>query len=115
MQSLTSNIAIVTGGSRGLGLDIAIKLAAQGCDLVIGYHGRTEMAEAVVRDIEKLGRAAIAVRGDVAIDTGQERAARTVGNAAGHRFGRGFSGWCARRLDQRAGGAREWRFCLKRQ
>ncbi|WP_057938302.1 SDR family NAD(P)-dependent oxidoreductase [Algoriphagus resistens] len=51
-----SKIALVTGGSRGLGRDMAINLAQKGIDVVITYHTNKSAAEAVVTEIEKLGR-----------------------------------------------------------
>jgi len=84
MHSAPTRIAIVTGGSRGIGRDIAMELAAQGCDVVIGYHGRADIAEAVVRDIEELGRGALAVKGDVARESDVE----ALFDATLARFGR---------------------------
>ncbi|WPR73982.1 SDR family NAD(P)-dependent oxidoreductase [Algoriphagus sp. NG3] len=51
-----SKIALVTGGSRGLGRDMAINLAQKGIDVVITYHTNKSAAEEVVEEIEKLGR-----------------------------------------------------------
>tara|TARA_B100001123_G_scaffold411289_1_gene507373 strand:+ start:543 stop:1298 length:756 start_codon:yes stop_codon:yes gene_type:complete len=62
-----SNIAIVTGGSRGLGRNTAINIARQGNDVIITYLSRGEDAEAVVREIKALGRKAVALQ----LDTGQ--------------------------------------------
>ena len=62
-----SNIAIVTGGSRGLGRNTAINIARQGSDVIITYLSRGEDAEAVVREIKALGRKAVALQ----LDTGQ--------------------------------------------
>ncbi|MBC8354726.1 MAG: SDR family oxidoreductase [Planctomycetes bacterium] len=52
-------VALVTGGSRGMGRAIAIKLARGGADVAIGYASRRETAEDVVKEIEALGRKAI--------------------------------------------------------
>ncbi|WP_339866086.1 SDR family oxidoreductase [uncultured Algoriphagus sp.] len=51
-----SKIALVTGGSRGLGRDMAINLAKKGNDVVITYHTNKTAADEVVAEIEKLGR-----------------------------------------------------------
>lgn len=59
-------IAIVTGGSRGLGKSMALHLAAQGHDVILTYHSKTMEADAVVTEIEKAGRKAVALRLDVA-------------------------------------------------
>ena len=59
-------IALVTGGSRGLGKSTALKLAASGCDVILTYLSNAESAQAVVAAIEALGRRAVALRLDVA-------------------------------------------------
>jgi len=61
-----SKIALVTGGSRGLGKNMALKLAEKGLDVIITYHSRNDDAQNVVSEIEKLGRKAFALRLDVA-------------------------------------------------
>jgi NAD(P)-dependent dehydrogenase (short-subunit alcohol dehydrogenase family) len=58
-------IALITGGSRGLGRDMALKLAAQGTDILLTYRSRSDEAEAVVAAIEHLGRRAVALPLDV--------------------------------------------------
>ena len=58
-------IALITGGSRGLGRDMALKLAAQGTDVILSYRSRQEEAEAVVAGIESAGRRAVALPLDV--------------------------------------------------
>ncbi|MBC8083334.1 MAG: SDR family oxidoreductase [Hymenobacter sp.] len=57
----TSKIALLTGGSRGLGKDMALKLAQQGIDVLLTYHTQQAEAAAVVADIEALGRRAVAL------------------------------------------------------
>lgn len=59
-------IALVTGGSRGLGRSTALALARAGADVVLTYHSRRAEADAVVAAIETLGRKAIALPLDVA-------------------------------------------------
>jgi NAD(P)-dependent dehydrogenase (short-subunit alcohol dehydrogenase family) len=63
---MRQKIALVTGGSRGLGKDMALSLATQGCDVIITYHTKKAEAENVVAEITKLGRIAKAVQLDVA-------------------------------------------------
>lgn len=61
-------IALVTGGSRGLGKDMAISLAQKNLDVIITYNSKKEEAMAVVASIEKSGRKAAALQlntGDV--------------------------------------------------
>ena len=60
-----SKLALVTGGSRGLGRNMAIRLAQDGKDIVITYFSQPESALAVVAEIEKLGQRAAALELDV--------------------------------------------------
>ncbi|MGQ9366922.1 SDR family oxidoreductase [Azospirillum sp. ST 5-10] len=59
-------IAVITGGSRGIGRASAIALAKRGCATVINYAVSTADADRTVREIEALGGTAAAVRADVA-------------------------------------------------
>jgi len=61
----TNKIALITGGSRGLGRNIALSLARKGNDVVLTYRQNKEEGETVVAEIEKLGRKAVALRLDV--------------------------------------------------
>lgn len=56
-----NKIALVTGGSRGLGRDMALRLAEKGHDVIITYQSKKDAAEAVVSEIEKLGNKAAAL------------------------------------------------------
>ena len=64
-QPLAGKIAVVTGGSRGIGRAIANKLSSAGCDLAIVYHNSHEEAEQVCVAARKLGRRAMAIQADV--------------------------------------------------
>jgi 3-oxoacyl-[acyl-carrier protein] reductase len=64
MFDLTDKVALVTGGSRGLGRAIALALARQGADVGVNYRGNAEAAAEVVTEIRSMGRAAIAIQGD---------------------------------------------------
>lgn len=59
------HIAIITGGSRGLGRNAAIRLAEQGTDVVLTYRSNRGEADRVVAGIGKLGRRAVALQLDV--------------------------------------------------
>lgn len=61
-----SKIALITGGSRGLGRDMAINLAKKGIDVIITYHSNQEAAEHVVSEIASLGRKAVSFQLDTA-------------------------------------------------
>jgi 3-oxoacyl-[acyl-carrier protein] reductase len=62
-------VAIVTGGSRGIGRQIAQQLAADGFAVVAGYAGNKDAADEAVRAIEEAGGTAYAARADVADET----------------------------------------------
>ncbi len=61
-----NKIALVTGGSRGLGRNMAIKIAQKGIDVIITYNSQQEEAAAVVKEIEKQGQKAVALQLNVA-------------------------------------------------
>ena len=58
-------IALVTGGSRGLGRDMALQLAAKDRDVILTFHSKEDEAQAVVKEIEAMGRKAVALQLDV--------------------------------------------------
>jgi enoyl-[acyl-carrier protein] reductase III len=62
---LAGKIALVTGGARGIGRAISLKLAAAGCDVAILYHNSHAEAEAVCESARAMGRSARAVQADV--------------------------------------------------
>ena len=63
---LESRIALVTGGSRGIGKAIALALAAAGCDVAVNYVSREDDARQTADAIRALGRRALIVQADVA-------------------------------------------------
>ncbi|RAI00871.1 oxidoreductase [Acuticoccus sediminis] len=77
-------VALVTGGSRGLGATTAAALAARGADIAISYVASADKAEAVVRTLEETGVRAIAIRSDQA----DPSAARPLVDAVVSHFGR---------------------------
>jgi NAD(P)-dependent dehydrogenase (short-subunit alcohol dehydrogenase family) len=62
---MSQKIAIVTGGSRGLGRSTVKKLAEKGVDVILTYHQRADEAQAAVAEVERLGRKAAALQLDV--------------------------------------------------
>lgn len=66
MDMKPGKAAIVTGASRGIGKDIALRLAADGFAVAVGYAGNQAQAGAVVAEIRAKGGTAIAIKGNVA-------------------------------------------------
>lgn len=62
---MSNKIAIVTGGSRGLGKNTALHLAGKGIDVILTYHSKQAEAEAVVTEIESKGQKAVALALDI--------------------------------------------------
>jgi NAD(P)-dependent dehydrogenase (short-subunit alcohol dehydrogenase family) len=62
---MTYKIALVTGGSRGLGKNTALRLASKGVDVIITYHSKREEADKVVAEIEAVGAKGVALQLDV--------------------------------------------------
>jgi acetoacetyl-CoA reductase len=65
MTQLKDKVAIVTGGSRGIGAAIALELAKNGAKVVINYNTRKELADKVVAEINEFGGEAYAIQADV--------------------------------------------------
>lgn len=57
-----NKIAVVTGGSRGLGRDMVLNLAKKGNDVIFTYNSRQEEADRVIAEVEKLGRKAVTLQ-----------------------------------------------------
>ncbi|BCU82158.1 beta-ketoacyl-ACP reductase [Polycladomyces abyssicola] len=62
---LTGKVAIVTGGSRGIGRAVSLRLARAGADVAVVFAGNREKAEAVVGEIQEMGRRSVAIQADV--------------------------------------------------
>lgn len=58
----TTKIALVTGGSRGIGKNMALSLAQKGINVVLTYHSQQAEAQSTVADIEALGQKAVALQ-----------------------------------------------------
>ena len=64
-MSTTHKIAFISGGSRGLGRDMALQLAAKERDVILTFHSKEDEAREVVAQIEAMGRRAVALQLDV--------------------------------------------------
>jgi NAD(P)-dependent dehydrogenase (short-subunit alcohol dehydrogenase family) len=96
MTNPTANsprIALITGGSRGLGKSIALHLAQGGTDVILTYRSKEQEAHDVVRQIEALGRRAVALQLDAGDSAGFPAFAERVRQALASR-------WQRERLDQ---------------
>jgi NAD(P)-dependent dehydrogenase (short-subunit alcohol dehydrogenase family) len=65
-KSENVKIAIVTGGSRGMGRNTAANLAKRGVDVIFTYHSNRAEAQSLIREVEAIGRKAAAFRLDTA-------------------------------------------------
>ncbi len=65
MIDLSGKTAVVTGGSRGIGRAIVLRLATQGADVAFSYRGNAAAAEATAEEVRALGRTALPVNADV--------------------------------------------------
>ncbi len=63
-MDLSGKIAFVTGGSRGIGRSIALRLARDGADVAFTFQKAEDKARAVIRDIESLGKRSLAIKSD---------------------------------------------------
>ncbi len=84
MIDLTGKSALVTGGSRGIGKAIALRLAGQGADIAFSYKGNAGAAKETSGEIEAIGRKALAIQGDVR----NPESAESVVKAALETFGK---------------------------
>jgi len=82
-MSIEGKVALVTGGSGGLGSVHCLSLARAGCDVAVAYHRHREKAEEVVREIKSMGRKAHAVAMDVASTEEVEAAIDKIEKALG--------------------------------
>jgi 3-oxoacyl-[acyl-carrier protein] reductase len=82
-KSLANKVALVTGGSRGIGAAIAKRLASDGATVAITYAKDTKAADAVVKAIESAGGKAVAIQADAAnaeaVKAAVEKAVATLG------------------------------------
>jgi NAD(P)-dependent dehydrogenase (short-subunit alcohol dehydrogenase family) len=77
----TTKIALVTGGSRGLGKDMALSIARKGLDVIITYRSKEEEAKQVIAQIESTGRKAAALQLDMSDFSSLDNFVKEVSNS----------------------------------
>ena len=82
-HDLTGKVALVTGGSRGIGRSASLMLAEAGADIAINYRSREAEADKTRVDVERLGRRCITVRADVSVAADVSRMVKTVADTLG--------------------------------
>jgi len=83
MFMIDGKIALVTGGSRGIGKAIAIRLAEHGMDIAVNYVRHKQDAMSVAEEIEKRGRRCLLVKTNVANETDVEQMFAAIGEEFG--------------------------------
>ncbi|HUO25720.1 MAG TPA: 3-oxoacyl-ACP reductase family protein [Candidatus Aquilonibacter sp.] len=78
MKDLKNRIALVTGGSRGIGAAVALALAGAGADVAVNYRQRAEAANAICEEITGMGRKTVAVQADVSVSADVKRMVERV-------------------------------------
>ncbi|MBQ7872214.1 MAG: SDR family NAD(P)-dependent oxidoreductase, partial [Oscillospiraceae bacterium] len=83
-MDLKEKVALVTGGSRGIGRAICIELARRGANVAVNFAGNEKAAQETVEACTALGVQAIAIRADVASESDVQSMVKTVLDTFGH-------------------------------
>jgi len=83
-MSLEGKLALVTGGGRGIGRAIALKLASQGADIVINFFRRRDTAEQTAKEVQALGVKAEIIRANVGDPAKIDEMFGVIGDKFGH-------------------------------
>ncbi len=82
-KRLAGKIALVTGGSRGIGAAIALRLAEEGATVAVNYNSNKAAADKVVQQINELGSKAVAFQADVSSEAGSKNLVAEIGKTLG--------------------------------
>ncbi|HTC64030.1 MAG TPA: 3-oxoacyl-ACP reductase family protein [Candidatus Saccharimonadales bacterium] len=83
-KSLDKKVALVTGAAKRIGRSIALRLAAEGADVIVNYRTSESEAAEVVKQIEGLGRRALAIQANVAKSADVKELFATIEKEFGH-------------------------------
>ena len=83
MIDLTGKAALVTGGSRGIGKAIGLRLARQGADVAFSFRGNADAAKATADEIESIGMKALSIQADVKDPASADTVVKTALDAFG--------------------------------
>jgi len=83
MNDLRGRIALVTGGSRGIGRAVALSLATAGADVVVNFLSHAAEAHATESEIRQLGRRSVCIQADVSVASEVERLAAEAQKSMG--------------------------------
>ncbi len=83
-MSPEGKLALVTGSGRGIGRAIALKLASQGCDIIVNFFRRREAAEQTARDVEAMGVKAEVIKANVGDPAKVDEMFDTIASKFGH-------------------------------
>jgi NAD(P)-dependent dehydrogenase (short-subunit alcohol dehydrogenase family) len=86
---MQNKIALVTGGSRGLGKEMALSLAQKGLDVILTYNSQKEEAEAVVKSIEQTGQKSVALQLNIGNTSSFEHFFKTLSSTLKEKFNTG--------------------------